>query len=231
MHPAASCDNVVRIFNPGPNEVRALNGVTFHLNPGEMAALYGPSGSGKTTLLNMIGCLDRPTSGKVSVDNNDVSQKTKTGLALIRNQHIGFIFQSFHLIPVLTAFENIEFALQIQGNLGAEQRRERVMGVMESLGIGGLADRKPTQLSGGQQQRVAIARALVKKPVLILADEPTANLDSKNSAAILELMVELNRKEGTTFLVSSHDHMVMEAVPRLLQMVDGKIVSDTKKES
>ncbi len=227
MQLTAYCENVSRIFRPGSNEVRALDDVTFRLHRGEMAAIAGPSGSGKTTLLNMIGCLDRPDKGKVFLDSQDISNKSKHELAQIRNEKIGFIFQSFHLIPVLTVFENVEFALQIQGKLSAEGRKERVMPVLEALGIAQLASRKPSEISGGQQQRVAIARALVKKPILILADEPTANLDSKTALSIIELMVRLHQDEGTTFLFSTHDPMVMDTAPRLVHLRDGKIVSDS----
>jgi putative ABC transport system ATP-binding protein len=194
-----------------------------------MLAIAGPSGSGKTTLLNMIGCLDRPTKGKVMIDDIDISDLSNTGLAKIRNQKIGFVFQSFHLIPVLTAYENVEFALQIQGNLSKEHRRERIIPLLEALGIVDLANRKPGEMSGGQQQRVAIARALVKDPVLILADEPTANLDSKTSRSIIELMSELNRTNAVTFVLATHDLMVMDSVKRVVRMVDGKITEDSKE--
>jgi putative ABC transport system ATP-binding protein len=226
---AAYCENVTRIFKTGSVEVRALDGVTFEMNPGEMVAIAGPSGSGKSTLLNMLGCLDRPTSGRVFIGGEDTSVLSRTKQAIVRNHKVGFIFQSFHLIPVLTAYENVEFALQIQGKLSPAQRKERIMPVLEALDIAQLADRKPGEMSGGQQQRVAIARALVKKPVLILADEPTANLDSKTSKAIIEQMVKLNREEGTTFLLSTHDPMVMEFAPRLVKLRDGKIVEDIRK--
>ena len=229
MQAAAYCENVTRIFKTGSVEVRALDGVTFEMNPGEMVAIAGPSGSGKSTLLNMLGCLDRPTSGRVFIGGEDTSVLSRTKQAIVRNHKVGFIFQSFHLIPVLTAYENVEFALQIQGKLSPAQRKERIMPVLEALDIAQLADRKPGEMSGGQQQRVAIARALVKKPVLILADEPTANLDSKTSKAIIEQMVKLNREEGTTFLLSTHDPMVMEFAPRLVKLRDGKIVEDIQK--
>lgn len=229
MQAAAYCENVTRIFKTGSVEVRALDGVTFEMNPGEMVAIAGPSGSGKSTLLNMLGCLDRPTSGRVFIGGEDTSVLSRTKQAIVRNHKVGFIFQSFHLIPVLTAYENVEFALQIQGKLSPAQRKERIMPVLEALDIAQLADRKPGEMSGGQQQRVAIARALVKKPVLILADEPTANLDSKTSKAIIEQMVKLNREEGTTFLLSTHDPMVMEFAPRLVKLRDGKIVEDIRK--
>ena len=193
-----------------------------------MVAVAGPSGSGKTTLLNMYGCLDKPTSGKVYVDGEDITNMNKKQLAHIRNHKIGFIFQSFHLIPVLSAYENVEFALQIQGKLSPAERKERIMPILETLGIASLADRRPGEMSGGQQQRVAIARALAKKPALILADEPTANLDSKTSAAIIELMLKLNQ-EGATFVFSTHDPMVMEAAPRLVHVLDGHVQSEENR--
>jgi putative ABC transport system ATP-binding protein len=193
-----------------------------------MVAVAGPSGSGKTTLLNMFGCLDKPSKGTVIVDGLNVTNMNKKQLANIRNHKIGFIFQSFHLIPVLTAFENVEFTLQIQGNMSASERKERIMPLLETLGIAHLADRRPTEMSGGQQQRVAIARALAKKPKIILADEPTANLDSKTSQAIIDEMVKLN-EAGATFVFSTHDNMVMEAAPRLVRVLDGRVVSDEMK--
>jgi len=229
MKLAANCIDVTRIFNPGENEVRALDGLSMNVESGEMVAIAGPSGSGKTTLLNMFGCLDKPSSGQVFIGGEEISKKNRKELADVRNTHLGFIFQSFHLIPVLTAFENVEFALQIQGQMGPAERKDRIMPVLASLGIDHLAHRKPGEMSGGQKQRVAIARALVKKPTLILADEPTANLDSKTSRTIIDLMLELNQNDGVTFLVSSHDPMVMEASPRLVRLVDGQIVSDSKE--
>lgn len=227
MKLVANCEDVFRVFNEGhANEVRALRGVDLQIQEGEMLAIAGPSGSGKTTLLNLIGCLDKPTKGEVHIAGEPISKKNRTELAQIRNMKLGFIFQSFHLIPVLTAYENVEFALQIQGHMTAAQRRERIMPLLETLGIAQLADRRPGQMSGGQQQRVAIARALVKRPVLILADEPTANLDSKTSLAIIEAMMTLNQDHQTTFVLSTHDPMVMEAVPRLVKLHDGKVIDD-----
>lgn len=227
MQPTAFCEHVSRTFQHGSNEIRALDDLTFSLFDKEMVAVAGPSGSGKSTLLNLLGCLDRPDRGKVFLQGEDLSGKTKAELALIRNQKIGFIFQSFHLIPVLTVFENVEFALQIQGKMSPSERKDRVMPILEELGIGALATRKPSEVSGGQQQRVAIARALVKKPLLILADEPTANLDSKTAISIIDLMIRLNQEDGTTFVFSTHDPMVMEAAPRLVNLRDGRIIADT----
>lgn len=229
MSIVASCQNISRIYLPGENEVRALDGVSLEINQGEMISVAGPSGSGKSTLLNMIGCLDRPSSGTIRIAGEDISNANKSELAHIRNHKVGFIFQSFHLIPVLTVFENVEFALQIQGISSSKERKERIMPILEILGIAQLAQRRPSEISGGQQQRVAIARALVKKPVLILADEPTANLDSKTATTIIELMVKLNQEEGVTFIFSTHDPMVMDVAPRLIKLRDGKIVSDEQK--
>lgn len=227
MSAATHCENVSRYFNEGQeNEVRALDQVSLTIQKGEMTAVAGPSGSGKSTLLNMIGCLDTPTSGKVFIDGEDVSGASRSELAYIRSQKIGFIFQSFHLIPVFTAFENVEFALQIKGGMSPQERKDKVMPLLASLGIEELAHRRPGQMSGGQQQRVAIARALVKKPALILADEPTANLDSKTSKAIIDLMVRSNKQDGVTFLLSSHDPMLLEAIPRVIRLLDGKIVNN-----
>ncbi len=227
MEAATFCDNISRYFFAGEeNEVRALDEVSLTINKGEMTAVAGPSGSGKSTLLNMIGCLDTPTAGKVWIDGVDVSGLNRNELSYIRSQKIGFIFQSFHLIPVFTAFENVEFALQIKGGMSHQERKDLVMPLLDSLGIADLAHRRPGHMSGGQQQRVAIARALVKKPTLILADEPTANLDSKTSMSIIELMIELNQKEGITFLLSSHDPMLIEAIPRVVRLLDGKIIDD-----
>lgn len=226
MQAAATCNHVSRIFNPGANEVRALDDVSLTIQKGEMTAVVGPSGSGKSTLLNIIGCLDTPTSGEVLIDGQSVVGVSKSELAHIRSQKVGFIFQSFHLIPVFTAYENVEFALQIEGTTKPSERKDIIMPLLESLGIGQLANRRPGEMSGGQQQRVAIARALVKKPALILADEPTANLDSKTSMSIVEQMVQLNQEEGVTFVLSTHDPMLMEAIPRIVRLLDGKIVDD-----
>lgn len=228
MSVVASANDLHRIYMMGQTEVRALDGMTLDIKEGQMVAVAGPSGSGKTTLLNMFGCLDKPSKGTVIVDGLNVTNMNKKQLANIRNHKIGFIFQSFHLIPVLTAFENVEFTLQIQGNMSASERKERIMPLLETLGIAHLADRRPTEMSGGQQQRVAIARALAKKPKIILADEPTANLDSKTSQAIIDEMVKLN-EAGATFVFSTHDNMVMEAAPRLVRVLDGRVVSDEMK--
>ncbi|MEM1008593.1 MAG: ABC transporter ATP-binding protein [Myxococcota bacterium] len=224
------CERISRIFNPGENEVRALDQLFLTIQSGDMVAIAGPSGSGKSTLLNMIGCLDRPDQGAVFLEDLEVSKASSTTLSDVRNDKIGFIFQSFHLIPVLSVFENVEFALQIGGKYTAAQRKERVMPLLQRLGIERMAHRRPGEISGGQQQRVAIARALVKKPLMILADEPTANLDSKTAWSIMELMIQLNEDEHTTFVFSTHDPMVMEAAPRLIKLRDGVIISDQQQQ-
>ena len=229
MKVVASAQDLHRVYMLGENEVRALDGMTVDIMEGQMVAIAGPSGSGKTTLLNMFGCLDKPTSGRVFLDGEDVTDLNKKQLAHIRNHKIGFIFQSFHLIPVLSAYENVEFTLQIQGKLSPSERKAQIMPILDMLGIAHLADRRPGQMSGGQQQRVAIARALAKKPAIILADEPTANLDSKTSQAIIDEMVKINKEEGATFVFSTHDPMVMEAAPRLIKVIDGHVLSDESK--
>ncbi len=206
--------------------VRALDGVDLTVAAGEFTAVAGPSGSGKTTLLNLIGGLDRPTSGRVVVAGQDLGAMSRNALAEFRLHHIGFVFQSFNLIPVLTAEENAEFTLLLQGVPAAERHR-RVAAELADLGIErALLERRPHELSGGQQQRVAVARALVSRARLILADEPTANLDSTTGGRLLDKMKELNEKTGVTFLFSTHDPMVMERARRLVSLRDGRIVSD-----
>ncbi len=192
---------------------------------GEFTVLAGPSGSGKTTLLNLIGCLDQPTTGNIVIDGRDVSREPTAKLADFRRDHIGFVFQSYNLIPVLTALENAEFTLMLQGVPAAERRR-RVSALFERLGIAGLEDRRPDDLSGGQQQRVAVARAIASNPSIVLADEPTANLDSATSAELLALMRQLNEEDGVTFLFSSHDPQVIEQARRVITLKDGRLVED-----
>jgi len=208
--------------------VEALRGVDLAFGPGEFAAVAGPSGSGKSTFLHLVGCLDVPTSGTVSVGGRDTALMGRSALALLRRQTIGFVFQAYNLIPVLSAIENVSFPLVLLGE-GPNEARERSLAMLESVGLGGMGDRRPKEMSGGQQQRVAIARALVKRPSLILADEPTANLDSKTAREILELMLELNRREGTTFVFSTHDQLVMEYARRLVRLRDGKVESEELK--
>jgi putative ABC transport system ATP-binding protein len=214
-----------KTYGAGALTVYALRDCDFALRAGEFTALSGPSGSGKTTMLNLVGLLDVPNAGTVKVEGADVSGLSNRGLASIRARRIGFVFQSFNLIPVLTALENVELALQL-AHVADGTRRERSARALEQVGLGDKLDRLPRQLSGGQQQRVAIARALVKEPALIIADEPTANLDSATGSEILALMRQMNAEHGTTFLFSTHDPMVMRMARRLVTLHDGRIVSD-----
>jgi len=208
--------------------VNALRGVDLSFEPGEFAAVAGPSGSGKSTFLHLVGCLDRPTGGKISIDGADTAGLSRKELALLRRKRIGFIFQAYNLIPVLTALENVSLPLTLLGE-GAASARAKAERALEEVGLADYGKRRPKEMSGGQQQRVAIARALVKRPALILADEPTANLDSKTGKEILELMLGLNAGEGTTFIFSTHDKMVMEYARRLVMLRDGLVESETRK--
>ena len=204
----------------------ALRGVDISIHKHDFMALAGPSGSGKTTMLNIIGCLDKPTDGEVYIGDARVSDLTRNELADFRLLHMGFIFQTFNLIPVLTAFENVEFPLLLEKKYSKEKRQKMVEMLLSEVGLRDFMHRRPNQLSGGQQQRVAVARALVKSPDIVLADEPTANLDSKAGEGLLQLMQEMNEKHNTTFIFSTHDPMVMEFASRLVKLHDGKIVSD-----
>ncbi len=219
--------DVKKIYPMGELEVQALRGVDLAIDAGEFTVIAGPSGSGKSTVLNLIGCLDRPTAGAVHLEGKDVATLRDAELGAVRAARIGFIFQSFNLIPVLTAFENVELALRLAGH--THDNRARVEKALTDVGLGEHMHRRPAQLSGGQQQRVAIARALVKAPALVIADEPTANLDSHNGKAILELMRQMNERDGVTFLFSTHDPMVMEQAKRVVRLVDGAIVDDTRR--
>ena len=222
-------ERVVKDYRVGQVEVPALRGLDLTIDKGDFAAVAGPSGSGKTTLLNLFGCLDKPTSGRVLIEDHDIITLTPDQLAEVRNQHIGFIFQTFNLIPVLTAFENVEFPLILLKKHDEAARREKVNKMLAEVGIADLAGRRPAEMSGGQQQRVAIARALVKEPDYVLADEPTANLDTKTGQGILELMQSMNAKLGTTFIFSTHDPLVMKQAKRLISIRDGRIEADEKK--
>jgi putative ABC transport system ATP-binding protein len=217
-------DQVSKVYGEGVGAVDALVDVTLQVDAGEFLALSGPSGSGKTTLLNLIGCLDLPTRGVVRVEGEDVARLDSRSLARLRARRIGFVFQSFNLIPVLTAAENVALALQLAGETAEVGPRSQA--ALASVGLQGLEDRLPRQLSGGQQQRVAIARALVKRPALVIADEPTANLDSRTGAAVLDLMRELNAQHGATFVFSTHDPMVIERAARVVQIRDGRVCAD-----
>jgi putative ABC transport system ATP-binding protein len=222
---AVELKDVKKIYRTGPIEVPALRGITLRVAPGEFLAIAGPSGCGKTTLLNIIGGLDRADSGEVMVEGKDLQTLSSTELARLRLQRLGFVFQAYNLLPVLTALENAEFTLLLQG-VPAEQRKERVHKLFSEIGLAGLEDRRPGELSGGQQQRIAVARAMVTQPALILADEPTANLDSVTATALLKVMEQLNRAHGTTFVYATHDPQVMERARRLIRLRDGQIASD-----
>jgi putative ABC transport system ATP-binding protein len=221
---------LTRIYQDDAVPVQALVDVDFDLAAGEFVSLSGPSGSGKSTLLNLIGGLDRPTSGEVRIDDVALSTLNESGLSDLRLNKIGFVFQAYNLIPVLSACENVEFIMQLQG-VSARERRERAVEMLDSLGIGDLAERRPGELSGGQQQRVAVARAIVTHPVLLLADEPSANLDSKTTEELLELLTRINREHGVTILTATHDPVVMSYALRHVQLRDGRIVSDEKADS
>jgi putative ABC transport system ATP-binding protein len=221
------CVDLCKTYRQGDAVIKALDHVTLSIEPAGFVCLSGPSGSGKTTLLNMIGGLDQLDSGRISIDGERVDLLGKGPLADLRLHHIGFVFQAYNLIPVLSARENVEFVMQVQG-VPARERRQKAMEILEEVGLAGMANRRPAQLSGGQQQRVAVARAIVSQPRLVLADEPTANLDSVSATHLMELFVELNDNHGVTFLISTHDERVMRYARRLLRMRDGKVISDEK---
>jgi putative ABC transport system ATP-binding protein len=218
-------ENLNRNYQQGSVTVHALQDVNLEIQRGDFAVLAGPSGSGKTTLLNMLGALDKPSSGKVWLDEHEITELSRRQQSQLRRDHIGFVFQFYNLIPVLTAFENAEFVLLLQG-VDHSVRKEKVTELLRKVGLEGLEKRKPHELSGGQQQRVAIARALASDPAVILADEPSANLDSATEEGLLDLMEGLNQELGTTFLFSSHDPDVIKRAKRLIKMHDGSIVSD-----
>jgi putative ABC transport system ATP-binding protein len=223
--PAVRTEGVWRIFQQEAEEVQAVRDVTLVIDRGEFTALAGPSGSGKTTLLNLIGGLTRPSRGRVWVAGRDVTEMSNQELARLRLCQVGFVFQAYNLLPVLTAMENAEFPMLLQGVETAERQR-RVRELFERTGMAGLEDRRPGKLSGGQQQRVAVVRAVVGKPALVLADEPTANLDSVASEALLDVMHELNRELEVTFVFATHDTYVMQHCRRVVRLVDGAIESD-----
>ena len=222
--------NLSRRFGEGDTLVRAVENVSLTIDSGEFTALIGPSGSGKSTLLHLIGGLDIPQEGSVKLSGVDIASISGAALSDFRRDHIGFIFQSYNLIPVLTAEENIEYVMLLQ-NLDAGERKTRVSELLELVGLSGLGHRRPPELSGGQQQRVAVARAMASQPDIILADEPTANLDSKTGATLLDVMRELNQSLGVTFVFSTHDQMIMDRAKRLVHLRDGEIELDELRES
>ena len=223
-------EDVTRIYKVGKVETEALRGVSLSIENGEFTALVGPSGSGKTTLLQLIGCLDQPTSGKVFVNGKDVSRLNRNQRADMRRGTIGFVFQFFALIPTLTAYENVEMPLLLVGK-SASERRERVMQLLESVDLADRAHHRPDQLSGGEQQRVAVARALATNPSLILADEPTANLDTDNGRQVMETMVRLNQETGVTFVFATHDPRVIQYARRVITLRDGLVVENGSLET
>jgi putative ABC transport system ATP-binding protein len=218
-------EGVTKVFRQGTLEVHALRGVDLTVEQGEFAALAGPSGCGKTTLLNLIGVLDTPTSGRIMVGGQDVSALNRGEAADFRLDQVGFVFQAYNLVPVLTAYENAEFTLLLR-NRDVASRRAIVEPLLERVGLGDMMDRKPHELSGGQQQRVAVVRALATEPSIVLADEPTANLDSGASHELIDLMLELNQELDITFLFATHDQAVLDRTPRVIRMLDGRVVSD-----
>ncbi|MDC0468440.1 ABC transporter ATP-binding protein [Bacteroidia bacterium] len=223
-----SIKNIHMTYQSGDIKVQALQNIDLTINPGEFTAIVGPSGSGKTTLLNIIGGLDSPTKGSVKINDTDITQLPENELIDFRLHHIGFIFQSYNLIPVLTAKENVEFLMLLQ-NREEEFRNERTLKLLKAVGLEDQIHKRPNEMSGGQQQRVAVARALASKPNFILADEPTANLDSKSSENLLSIMQKLNKNEKTTFIFSTHDQRVIDKANRIVTIEDGKIISDTSQ--
>jgi putative ABC transport system ATP-binding protein len=222
METIVSLKNVKKNYSNGEVIVHALQGIDMTIKKGEFIAMAGPSGSGKTTLLNLIGALDKPSSGQVEVNGQNIEDLSTSQQSKLRRDHIGFVFQSYNLIPVLSAFENTEYILMLQG-VGIKERREKAMEILKQVGLLGMEDRRPNQLSGGQQQRVAIARAIASQPALVLADEPTANLDSKTAEDLLDLMQKLHKEKNITFLFSTHDMTVMKRSEKLMWLHDGKI--------
>jgi putative ABC transport system ATP-binding protein len=229
-HDVIVTEDLVKTYRAGEVDVHAINSVTLTIKHGEFTAVAGPSGSGKTTLLNLVSGLDKPTSGRALLAGKPISEMSGGELSDFRRDHIGFIFQSYNLIPVLTVKENIEYIMLLQGTPPAE-RTKRVAEILELVGLEGMEKRRPTQLSGGQQQRVAIARAMVSRPDIILADEPTANIDSKTGSSLLDMMRKLNEDRGMTFVFSTHEKMIMDKSKRLITLKDGQIDSDETRNS
>ena len=227
---SVTCKQLCKTYHQGEVEVIGLDHVDLEINEGGFVCLSAPSGGGKTTLLNAIGGLDTPDSGKIWLAGERIDTLGKGELANMRLHRIGFVFQAYNLIPVLTARENIEFVMEVQG-VPADEREKRSTAILREVGLEGLGDRRPAQMSGGQQQRVAVARAIVSKPALVLADEPTANLDSHTAEQLMELFVELNEHHGTTFVIATHDQRVMGYAKRIVRMLDGKVVGDERREA
>ena len=229
MEHTVLCRNVSKVYRQDAVAVQALTDVNLEIPRLDFVCLSGPSGSGKSTLLNLIGGLDRPTGGEIYVDGNRVDQMEKGALAELRLRRIGFVFQAYNLIPVLTARENVEFVMQLQG-VAAGERTRKAREILKEVGLEDLEDRRPGELSGGQQQRVAVARAIVSEPSLVLADEPTANLDSRTAENLMQLLRHMNREHGVTFIFSTHDKLVMDFSRRLITLRDGRIVDDVRRD-
>jgi putative ABC transport system ATP-binding protein len=227
--PIVEMKDVKKTYRQGKIDVQALRGLDLQVQPGEFVAICGPSGSGKTTALNLIGALDKPTSGSVVVEGQELAGMSRRALSRMRRDRIGFVFQAYNLIPVLTAYENAEAVMALQGS-SASERKERVMALLKEVGLEGMEKRRPHELSGGQQQRVAIARAIAASPAVVLADEPTANVDSETAEKLLDIMGKLNRDHGVTFIFSTHDARVMEHARRIVHLVDGRVERDEVKE-
>jgi putative ABC transport system ATP-binding protein len=227
---AVRCIDLCKTYRQGDEDIKALDHVSIDIDQGGFVCLSAPSGGGKTTLLNAIGGLDKPDSGEVYIAGQRIDNLSKGELAELRLRQIGFVFQAFNLIPVLTARENVEFVMQVQG-VAASERQKRAVEILEEVGLAGLDDRRPADMSGGQQQRVAVARAIVSRPALVLADEPTANLDSRTSDGLMELFRQLNDHHNTTFVIATHDKRVMSYAKRLVRMLDGRIVEDIEQDA
>lgn len=223
---AVRCVDVCKTYRQGEVDICGLDHVNIEIEAGGFVCLSAPSGGGKTTLLNAIGGLDRPDSGEIWIGDRRIDNLGKSDLADLRLRRIGFVFQAYNLIPVLTARENVEFVMQVQG-VPSSERRQQALEILQEVGLEGLGDRRPAQMSGGQQQRVAVARAIVSRPEMVLADEPTANLDSHTADQLMELFVALNRQHNTTFIIATHDQRVMRYARRLIRMLDGRIVEDS----
>ena len=228
MEHTVICRNVSKIYRQNAVEVQALTDINLKIPRRDFACLSGPSGSGKSTLLNLVGGLDRPTTGEIEVDGTRVDNMESGALARLRLHRIGFVFQAYNLIPVLTARENVEFVMQLQG-VPAHQRQTKALEILHEVELDGLEDRRPGELSGGQQQRVAVARAIVSEPALVLADEPTANLDSKTAENLMQLLVHMNTEHNVTFVFSTHDKLVMDFSRRLIKLRDGRVVEDERR--